>query len=344
MGERVKLTAIVRRLQPLFAVLALLFVALLLRSQWNELLAHRWQLDPLWLGVATAFLLGAWAVEIMLWRGLLATLGGRLPDWSAVRIWFLSAVVRYIPGNIWQPLSLTLLAARRGVPAAATLTSVVLYQVIILLAVLPIAAFYFGVTGNWGLLTDLLAALPSWLIFLGVVPVLVFIAWPNWFVNLVNWALRKIGRTPLDAGLSRAELVWALLLAIVDWLLWGASFAALTFALQAYSVEQILALTPHLIATYAVAYAIGFVSFITPSGLGVREGAFFLLLAPLLGGGAVTAVAVGMRVFTTVGELIAAGVSLMLPDRRTLLAAAPALANPAGAPEAAELDLRERLT
>jgi hypothetical protein len=130
---------------------------------------------------------------------------------------------------------------------------------------------------------------------------------------------------------------------MVDWLLWGASFAALAFALQAYSPEQMLALAPHLVATYAVAYAIGFVSFITPSGLGVREGAFFLLLAPLLGGGAVTALAVGMRVFTTVGELIAAGVCLMLPDRRALVAA-PILANPPASSEVAELDLQERLT
>jgi hypothetical protein len=344
MGARVKWTAIVRRLQPLFVVLALLFVALLLRSQWDELLAHRWQLNPLWLAVATGLLLASWAVEIILWRSLLATVGGRLPYWSAVRIWFLSAVVRYIPGNIWQPLSLTLLGVQRGVPVAATLTSVILYQVIILLAVLPIATLYFGLTGNWGLLTDLLAALPSWLIFLGVVPVLVFVIWPNWLVSLVNWALRKIGRTPLPAGLSRVELVWALSLAILDWLLWGACFAALAFALQAYTPQQMVALAPHLVAIYAVAYAIGFVSFITPSGLGVREGAFFLLLAPLLGGGSVTAIAVGMRVFTTVGELIAAGVSLMLPDRRTVLGAPPTLATPAAAPETTELDLREGLT
>ncbi len=76
-----------------------------------------------------------------------------------------------------------------------------------------------------------------------------------------------------------------------------------------------LRLLPHLVAAYAIAYAIGFVSLLTPSGLGVREGAFYLLLAPLLGGGFVTVIALAMRIWTTLGELLAAGVSLLYRER-----------------------------
>ena len=75
-----------------------------------------------------------------------------------------------------------------------------------------------------------------------------------------------------------------------------------------------LALAPHLVAAYPIAYAIGFISLITPSGLGVREGAFYLLLAPIMGGGAITIVALAMRLWTTLGELVAAGVCVLLPD------------------------------
>ena len=60
-----------------------------------------------------------------------------------------------------------------------------------------------------------------------------------------------------------------LLVQILNWLLWGASFAALTFALGAYTPAQLWRLTPHLIAVYPIAYAIGLISFITPSGFGV---------------------------------------------------------------------------
>src|SRR5262245_25497666 len=97
---------IIQRLQPLFLALALLFIVLLLRSQWAELSHHTWHLNPAWLLVSAIFLLASWALEIQIWRQLLAVVGSRLSYWPAVRIWFLSAILRYVPGNIWQPLSM----------------------------------------------------------------------------------------------------------------------------------------------------------------------------------------------------------------------------------------------
>jgi uncharacterized membrane protein YbhN (UPF0104 family) len=134
-------------------------------------------------------------------------------------------------------------------------------------------------------------------------------------VDVVNWVLVRLKRTPLATAISRPLALSVLLLAMLDWLLWGMSFALLTFALEDYSAGEMLRLLPHLIAAYAIAYTIGLVSLITPSGLGVREGAFYLLLAPLLGGPAITVSALAMRVWTTLGELAAAGVSLLWRDR-----------------------------
>ena len=321
-----------RRMQPLFVLLALIFMALLLRSQWAELQTHQWQLNLPWLAASALFLLAAWAVEIAVWLRLLRAVGGQLAYWAGARIWFLSAIVRYIPGNVWQPLSMTLLCQRHGVKPEATVTSILLYQVIILLAVTPIAALYFGLTGNWGLLSGLLAGYGPWLIGVGLAPITVFLVMPSLLVNAVNWVLRRFGRGELETGLTRGELVVVLSMAAADWLIWGAAFCALAFGLNSYSTQEMWMLAPHLIAVYSVAYAVGLVSLITPSGLGVREGAFYLLLAPIMGGGTVTVIALAMRIWTMVGEAIAAGVSLLLPDR--LPAAEPA-------PPAAENDLRE---
>ncbi len=71
-------------------------------------------------------------------------------------------------------------------------------------------------------------------------------------------------------------------------------------------------LAPHLVFSYPIAYAIGFLSFITPSGFGVREGAFFVLLSPILSGGVVTVIALAMRLWTTAGELVMAGAGVLL--------------------------------
>jgi uncharacterized membrane protein YbhN (UPF0104 family) len=250
--------------------------------------------------------------------------GAHLPLRPATRIWFLSAVVRYVPGNIWQPLSMTLQCERRGIAPEATLTSVLFYQVLTLLGASPIAAIYFGVTGNWGLLTGPLHAWTPLLVGLGLAPIVVFVVRPAWLIEIVNWLLAKLKRPPLALNLTRADAVVVLLLAAVDWLLWGACFAALTFALEAFPPAEILQLAPHLVAGYAIAYVVGIVSLITPSGLGVREGALYLLLAPLVGGGVVAVAAIAMRLWVTLGELLAAGACLLFLREEPLAAGAGA--------------------
>ena len=331
------LTKVLRRLQPIFILLALLFIALLLGSQWQELQSYTWQITPFWLAISAGGLAAAWVVEVAIWRRLLRTVGGNLYYGSALRIWFLSAIVRYIPGNIWQPLSITLLAQQRGVKPEATLTSIVLYQAIITLAVAPIAAVYFAATGNWGVLTDLMHSAAPWAIAVGLAPLIAFVVQPAWLIALINWGLQRIGRNRLPHELTRMELLHALALAIVDWLLWGVAFMALAFGIHAYTLAEMWTLAPHRIAVYPVAYVIGFLSFITPSGLGVREGALYLLLAPVTGGGAITLLALAMRVWTTLGELIAAGISALIPDH------AAQRTSPASDTTGAS-DLREGLT
>ena len=328
------------RLQPIFVLLAMIFIVLLLQSQWDELRGQEWQLNWIWLFVSAIFLLASWSLEIQIWRHLLMLIGGRLAYWPAARIWFLSAIVRYIPGNIWQPLSMTLLCKRRGIAPEATLTSILLYQVLILLAAAPIAALYVSVTGNWGIFTALVVDLAPWLVAAGLAPVAIFIVRPSWLIDCVNWALARLNRKPLNADISRLDLVQLLGLTIADWLLWGVSFMALVFALTPYSTEEMASLAVHLIPVYSIAYAIGFVSLLTPSGLGVREGAFYVLLTPVMGGGAATVAALAMRLWTAVGELLAAGVSAVIQDRDLPLSQS---VQPSGeSPKA--VDLREEPT
>ena len=91
-------------------------------------------------------------------------------------------------------------------------------------------------------------------------------------------------------------------------------------------------LAPDLVAAYAIAYTIGFVSLLTPSGIGVREGALYLLLAPVLGGGLATVAAIAMRVWVTLGELLAAGASLVFLREKNPPAVQPSLTDsPRGA-------------
>src|SRR5215510_3695328 len=122
--------------------LAFLLLALLLRSQWSALKSLDWHLQLRWLALSGASIVGGWLVEVALWRRLITIFGGRLGYIRSVQLWFASAIVRYIPGNVWQPLSLAARCRTEGVRAETTLASLTLFHVIEILAVAPIAAVY----------------------------------------------------------------------------------------------------------------------------------------------------------------------------------------------------------
>ncbi|MEM7536669.1 MAG: lysylphosphatidylglycerol synthase domain-containing protein [Chloroflexota bacterium] len=306
-------------LQYVFLLIALLFIGFLLFDQWTQLRAEKWRYHSGWFSLSVAFLLASWWLEIEIWRRLLIHIGDsvKLSSLAAIRIWFLSAVVRYIPGNIWQPLSMTVRCQQRGIRPEATLASIMLFQIVILLGVIPIAGLYFWIVGYRTLLpADITWINQSivWLLWLGTILAIatfvLFMLRPQWFFALGNWGLQKLNRPPLDVTLSSATLAWFVLLAVVNWVLWGASFAALTFAIGDLSTTQMWAALGHLMAAFPIAYAIGFISFLTPSGLGVREGAFYVLLTPVVGGAIATVAALATRIVSTLGELIIAGICL----------------------------------
>ncbi len=306
--------AVQRWAPPALVALALVLMGWLLVSQWQELATFQWRLSPGWLLLSALLMLAAWALEIQIWRTLLRLLGAGLPWFAAMRIWFLSAVMRYIPGNVWQPLSMTLYAQKHAIRPETTLTSFVLYQVVLLLASMPLAGFYFLFTGNWGVLTQWVGDATIWLAAGILLPVAAFLLVPQWLVRILNWLLVKVGRETINAQISRSTLFLLLIVCMINWLLWGATFAALSFGVAALGEGQAQALGVHLVLVYPIAYTIGFLSLITPSGIGVREGTLYLLLSPLLAGSVVTVISLAMRVWTIAGELIMALVSAAIPD------------------------------
>ena len=337
-------------LQPLLLIVAILAIAWYIRSEWATLTAYPWRLDGAWLAAATALLLVTWALELEIWRRLLAGIGGRLTFLQAARLWFLSAGVRYVPGSVWQPLSLTLYCQRRGVAVEATLASIVLYQVIIVLATAPLALFYLVWSSNDPagqtlagrmLLLDFTGQASIWAALLLLAPVGIFLLRPQWLFRLLDWALARIGRPRLQAHLTAGVLFALVAAAVVDWVLWGMTFAAFTFAVAGGEAAERAALAPYLISAYPIAITVGLLSLIAPSGIGAREGALFLLLAPRLDGAVVAVVALAMRLWTACGELVIA--LLSAPSERAQ-AVLPAPEYAAAEQRPAETKLRREPT
>jgi hypothetical protein len=84
------------------------------------------------------------------------------------------------------------------------------------------------------------------------------------------------------------------------WLAYGLAFGLLWSSLPALSQVNWSAA----VGGFAGAYFLGYAALFAPAGVGVREGALSLWLAPWLGGAAAAVLAVMARLWMTVGEII----------------------------------------
>src|SRR5262249_293874 len=139
----------------------------------------------------------------------------------------------------------------------------------------------------------------------GVIAMLVFLH-PRVLNGTLSFALRLLKRDPINIGMGYRAILLVVLSWCISWLIAGSAFFFLLWALWPATP---LALLPICIGIYALAWDIGFASFITPSGLGIREvviAAIFALAFPIPAGISAV-VAILSRLVSTVAELLCVG-------------------------------------
>jgi glycosyltransferase 2 family protein len=287
------------------ALLALMFLARVLLDSGAELQRYPLTIEPAALALSFVALSVPLLFAVPLWLWGLRWLGASLAPADAARIWFLSNSVRYVPGNIWQPVTMVVLAKERGVDEVRTATSVVLNWILSNLSGLLVAGLYWTVD----------PAVPSrerlWLLPLVALAALLALH-PVVLGRALRLALRATGRPAADTALGYGRLIWLLLLHCAVWVGYGVAFAVFWSALFPLDWREL----PRLTGVFAGAYAIGFLSLLTPSGLGVREGALVFFLSGVYPVAVVTVVALLSRVWLIAGELLCTGLVLLFTRGR----------------------------
>ena len=278
------------------AALVLFFLGRLLYQNQSELAAQRvsFQFDLALLAVSILLQVIGLSLSVETWRRLLEEMDGRLSFRNAFRMWWFSNLTRYIPGNIWQPAALAVLGEREGVPKSKTITSQALFILLTLslAGVLSITLLPLADETKVGLMIVCAAAV-------------LFFAAPPMF----RLVLRGIARVLRYAPTQSTPTLWRgwlpLIVAGLMWLAYGLSFY---FFVRAVGVAGELAWT-NAVPLYAGAYLIGYLSFLTPSGLGIREGAMAFFLSAYLPGSVAVAVALLARLMAIAGEMICVGLA-----------------------------------
>ena len=288
------------RYRPLLTALVLAtaftYLGVALAREWHSLRQHHWSVH--WGRCALSFVLaGGWfALRGLLWQSLLRSFGHPLPFREAYRMWALSELGRYLPGNLWYALGRGHLAAEKGIGAAAALTCMALELTLVLLGATLLSVLGFGTVSESG--RPLLIA----------APVLLVLILALFQPRVLRAVFRAAGRGVPERLPGVRELLGALLLSGALWLIMGLSFAVFVSSVVPLPLSRWAAAG----SAYAASWAIGFLAIVSPGGLGVRESVLTVLLDPLMPAGAAVVVALGSRVWITVAEALGALLALWI--------------------------------
>jgi uncharacterized membrane protein YbhN (UPF0104 family) len=265
----------------------------------REVNRAEWTPDPWIFAASCIVLLCGYLFSAGLWGRIVRDLGGpTIPLWTAMRLFMVANLGRYVPGKVWQIAGLALLAKRHGVSAGVATGAAVLGQGVALMgAALLGVATLFGPNEIWrrfglvGLVGGLLAAS-------GIIAI---VAVPTLFQRVMN-AWYRVTRTdapetPLDGG--PLALKWFTLY-LLNWGIYATAFWLLYLSLGDW--RTFLEIGP----AFAAAYVVGYLAVFAPAGAGIREGFLVLLLQPSMSAEAALVVALAARVWTTTVEVVPA--------------------------------------
>ncbi len=285
------------------------------KNNWSQLTAHSFQWNP-WL-LALAFF-GFMLQELsygLVWRAVLMRLGSRLDLRIALRIYLASEFVRYIPGNVWHVLTRMLWVGKYSVSRPVAFASMTIELITKLAAAVLIFAISLLFWHDFGAVGSLLHG--TLVVVLGVTTILALciVLHPRVLNTLLNLALRLLKRNPVQLTVRYSDILLVTLAWCASWIVAGSAFYVLLLAL--WPDAPFMAL-PICIGIYALAWDIGFVSFITPSGLGFREGAVVGLFALSLSlpTGLAPIIALLSRFISTIAELICVGIAYLSGGRQ----------------------------
>lgn len=208
-------------------------------------------------------------------------------------LWAISEVKRYIPGNIWSFLGRTVLFEQKGIKKKDTAKGLIIEaeifvigSIIVSLLSLP---YYF---------TDSQSAI-MFLIIILVIGLSVLYCFSNTIHVKLKGKMQKVVSFLLPHGHS-SDNIFLLFISII---------ALFLFGLGSYLVtSSVMYLTPKLflqvIGIFDFAFVVGYLSFITPAGFGVREGITIYSLSKIIPSGVAAFGALFSRIILICSEII----------------------------------------
>ncbi len=232
-----------------------------------------------------------------IWYRLLQEHGYQIPLKQATYLWAISELKRYIPGNIWSILGRTLLFSEKGVKKRDTGTLLIIEAQIFILGCLIISLLSIPF-----FLTYFFPNLPFHpsLVGIGFATVLV--------ISLVYiYSQSFLIKIPFLPRFHPQNTAFLIFISAISLIFFGLGYY-FTISSIIFLNPQLL---PQLIGLFSLTIFLGYLSFITPAGLGIREGILTITLSKISSLSASAFASFFARIILIFSELIFIIISLL---------------------------------
>jgi hypothetical protein len=279
--------------------LTLIIVAFVIRALVHQFRAVAWDqlnVTPGFAALATLALLALSGVQLLAFVSLLRGYGHRLPWRAALAAAWIPPLGKYVPGKVASIAGAVYIQRQYGVPGSVAVSVALMMDGLAVIAGLIVSTPLL----LWEPVRKQMPSAWAWCAALAACGLVAL--HPRVFAGLVNFLLKKLGRTPLASVPSLRTYAIPLACAFAQWL-----FAGLALWLMTRAVIYVIpGALPLFIATAALAMTVSYLALFSPGGIGVREWLFLVTLGPAIGPHAAIVI-VAMRVVQTLIELGLAG-------------------------------------
>jgi len=255
-------------------IIAIIFLVKLFLPQFSSIQSRIVNVNLLLLIFSIILFVSYYFLRCFLWQKFLEFKGHKLPLMKTAYLWEFSEFKRYVPGNVWSFLSRVSLFENVGVEKKLVGLALLDEIQLIIISCTLISIFCLPLMLGNGESTQLLREMQ--IILLGSLVAILLYS----IVVAFLFQKRRLGnfRTNLFLpGYSLKQKFTLTAISTVTFFIFG--FATLVACLSVFSFEPKLYF--ELSAFFTFALLAGYLSFVTPMGLGVREGIITLGLSKL---------------------------------------------------------------
>ncbi len=258
---------VIKKILQIVILIALAaFLTVKLRKDWNTLKNYEWNVQIQFLIISFFSLIVVYLCIIKIWHLILMRLDVQLSYKKAVMIWFRTSIMKYLPGRIWNILGMILIAEREGISKTKVLLSGFVNQIFSLVSATAFSILYLHFSSE-----DYAISL-KYLFYL--LPALTIFCFPPILKKLIVIFTKKKGISNNSISINGYSSLVLYFSYVGVWILYGIAFLFFTLSFVKFPVGKSYVI----VSVFILSHILGFLSMITPGGIGVREGILTYLL------------------------------------------------------------------